>query len=694
MSNGRIQMTKRRFAVVFAFVALASIFIVPAQKINAASGKIKQVEVSNLPADQLTIKRGKKFTLKTKVTVTGKISKKVAYKSNNRKVAMVNAKGKITAKKKGTATITVYAKNDKKKKCKIKVTVGTPVANITLNQTEAGLNIGESMALKTILFPKKPSNTGIIWKSSDTGIATVADNGVVQAIKEGTAMITATAKDGSGKEAVCKVTVKKADAPVPTQEPKPEPKPEPEPTPEPVSVKSMNVSQQNLLEVTFTKPIELKAADFQVWTKKYENADYLKQYTIAQVTTTDSITYKIEIKGTMLFQKGSYIKAVVPKWNLSGECVYLGDTYTIERSKTLMYEVGSSVDYSISQVLGNGYSDCSVSGLPAGIQYEIITDASKRTLTFKGAATKTGRYTSKVIYEDELGNKFNLTVSWIIYGEGKLGVQDSVKVLLNTSGVLTSQLRVYGGNGSDSTDYIYEIVPEESDSEAVAVCKLTNDGRTIDVGSKRLAPGTYKLCIRATDKKDASLTSKGILTLRILEGGYLQGTIRDANGDPMDTFSFIIRNHNEYAEYSDVIKSLWSGKQNGRLLCSDLEVGTYDVTVSNESKTVSTTVYSLQTQKAVNGEYPVKSFDITLPVYKVNVRMAKDVPEAFKDYYSFDEWRDVSSGQYYGTGQTLYLEIGTYHLTFDKEVEGVNYHFFMDVTVNGGNTTGYVSVKE
>ena len=74
--------------------------------------------------------------------------------------------------------------------------------------------------------------------------------------------------------------------------------------------------------------------------------------------------------------------------------------------------------------------------------------------------------------------------------------------------------------------------------------------------------------------------------------------------------------------------------------------------------------------------------------------MAKDVPEAFKDYYSFDEWRDVSSGQYYGTGQTLYLENGTYHLTFDKEVEGVNYHFFMDVTVNGGNTTGYVSVKE
>ena len=39
-------------------------------------------------------------------------------------------------------------------------------------------------------------------------MATVTSKGVVKAVKKGTATITATAADGSGKKAVCKITVK------------------------------------------------------------------------------------------------------------------------------------------------------------------------------------------------------------------------------------------------------------------------------------------------------------------------------------------------------------------------------------------------------------------------------------------------------------------------------------------------------
>ena len=62
-----------------------------------------------------TLNVGKKYTLK----ITG-TSKKVKWTSSNKKVATVNSKGKVTAKKKGTATITAKV-GGKKYKCKITV---------------------------------------------------------------------------------------------------------------------------------------------------------------------------------------------------------------------------------------------------------------------------------------------------------------------------------------------------------------------------------------------------------------------------------------------------------------------------------------------------------------------------------------------------------------------------------------------
>ena len=67
-----------------------------------------------------TMKRGKKVTLKVKFS-SGAYSNKVTFTSSNKKVATVNAKGQITAKKKGKATITVKTYNGKKKKVVITV---------------------------------------------------------------------------------------------------------------------------------------------------------------------------------------------------------------------------------------------------------------------------------------------------------------------------------------------------------------------------------------------------------------------------------------------------------------------------------------------------------------------------------------------------------------------------------------------
>lgn len=77
---------------------------------------------------------------------------------------------------------------------------GVSVNSVTLNKTSLTLKEGASETLEATV---EPSGTTVSWKSSNTAVATVK-NGVVTAVKEGKATITATA---GGKSATCEVTV-------------------------------------------------------------------------------------------------------------------------------------------------------------------------------------------------------------------------------------------------------------------------------------------------------------------------------------------------------------------------------------------------------------------------------------------------------------------------------------------------------
>ena len=75
----------------------------------------------SLNAKKKTLKKGKKFQIKVKLP-KNTASCKITYKTSNKKVATVSASGKVTAKKKGKATITVTTFNKKKATLKIAVT--------------------------------------------------------------------------------------------------------------------------------------------------------------------------------------------------------------------------------------------------------------------------------------------------------------------------------------------------------------------------------------------------------------------------------------------------------------------------------------------------------------------------------------------------------------------------------------------
>ena len=96
-------------------------------------------------------------------------------------------------------------KRKKKATCKVTVVNKTKkAATVKLNKTTLSLSRGDYQQLKAQLT--KGATDTVTWKSSNKKVVTVDKNGVIKAVKKGTATITV--KTSGGKKAVCKITVK------------------------------------------------------------------------------------------------------------------------------------------------------------------------------------------------------------------------------------------------------------------------------------------------------------------------------------------------------------------------------------------------------------------------------------------------------------------------------------------------------
>ncbi|PWM35775.1 MAG: hypothetical protein DBX66_07975 [Clostridiales bacterium] len=107
------------------------------------------------------------------------------------------------------------------------------VAEVKVSPVTLKLTIGESAELTATvkMNPEEAESPSVSWSSSDDAVASVDDNGVVTALKDGTATIAATA---GGKHGSCAVAVgdnEPEPEPEPTPDPEPAPDPEPQPTP-------------------------------------------------------------------------------------------------------------------------------------------------------------------------------------------------------------------------------------------------------------------------------------------------------------------------------------------------------------------------------------------------------------------------------------------------------------------------------
>ena len=132
--------------------------------------------------------------------------KSVTWKSSNEQVCSVSGTGLVTATGVGTTLVTVTTVDGGlTATCVVKVI--QHVDGVTLNKSTLSLNVGESEKLQATITPSNADNKNVIWTSSDEDKLTVDQNGVINALKAGEAIIFATSVDNPEAKATCKVTV-------------------------------------------------------------------------------------------------------------------------------------------------------------------------------------------------------------------------------------------------------------------------------------------------------------------------------------------------------------------------------------------------------------------------------------------------------------------------------------------------------
>ena len=82
----------------------------------------------------------------------------------------------------------------------------TPVTGISVTPETLSLEVGQSSGLSKAISPSNATNQSVIWSSNANSVATVDENGLVNAVGAGSATITCTTEDG-GYSDTCVVTV-------------------------------------------------------------------------------------------------------------------------------------------------------------------------------------------------------------------------------------------------------------------------------------------------------------------------------------------------------------------------------------------------------------------------------------------------------------------------------------------------------
>lgn len=178
----------------------------------------KIIAVPAITLSGATLKAGETAVLTASFDpdATPQSARGLKWSSDNESVATVDASGKVTAVGVGQARITAVSEvfeETPEAECVVTVNKNdVQIEGVALDKTAIEITTGNTAQLSASVLPEG-SPQGVTWSSSNSEVASVDEAGLVTAIAEGTAVVTATSSADSSKFASCTVTVVTGDTP-------------------------------------------------------------------------------------------------------------------------------------------------------------------------------------------------------------------------------------------------------------------------------------------------------------------------------------------------------------------------------------------------------------------------------------------------------------------------------------------------
>lgn len=347
--------------------------------------------------------------------------KNATITTNKKSIVSVDKKRIIKAEGTGSAKITVKTG---KKTYTCKVTVLKAPGSVTLSIKKLTLPATDTYKLK-VSFPNKTASNKLTWKSSNTKVAAVDENGIVTGVKKGTAKITVTTFNK--KSATCKVTVNN--------------------DPAYVSFPMESITIGKGESVTIKPEVNKGAKPKYTWkSKKKTVATVDKNGKITGKKAGSSTTITVETQNGKKATLKVNVKAAPGSVTLSDATVEVGSTVQLKaklKSKTASYKLTwKSSDKKIAKVDKNGV----VTGVKEGTAKITVTTFNKKkatcTVTVNAPVPVVGTITSltlkfgDIVAGDEtvvIPNEA-VTASWVAEGE----VESYYYQLLDASGTIVA----------------------------------------------------------------------------------------------------------------------------------------------------------------------------------------------------------------------------------------------------------------